>query len=241
MILNFGLVSAENVQFKNALMPPWAYLNPILHHTNQHQTTLSLALGLTHEPSQNITTWIQSNMNGYQVATIPQPVPESSTFLLPHGVRPEEPWTETEHQLFLAGLIMYGKGHWKKIARHFLGNKTPQQVQSYVAGFFWNLPATHFFNFRRRKPTNHSAGKLMARNGNLMSAPTSRSMQMVLKKPQQTLTLFPEEAHFSQVSPFGEGSSSSNHIDGFQMLTGGASTSLTTSSNGEVDLELRLG
>ncbi|KAJ1413357.1 SANT/Myb domain [Sesbania bispinosa] len=174
------------------------------------EAQIILNFGLTHEPSQNITTWIQSNMNGYQVATIPQPVPESNTFLLPHGVRPEEPWTEIEHQLFLAGLIKYGKGHWTKIARHFLGNKTPQQFQSYVAGFFRNLPATHFFNFRRRKPANHFTGKLMARNGNLMNAPASRS-------------------------------SSSNHINGFQMLTGGASTSMTTSANGEVDLELCLG
>ncbi|RYR08513.1 hypothetical protein Ahy_B05g076249 [Arachis hypogaea] len=42
--------------------------------------------------------------------------------------------------LFLMGLSKYGRGRWSKIARHYLHNKTPQQVQSYANRFFSHLP-----------------------------------------------------------------------------------------------------
>ncbi|KAJ1397128.1 hypothetical protein SESBI_32034 [Sesbania bispinosa] len=132
------------------------------------------------------------------------------------------------------GLIKYGKGHWTKISRHLLWNKTPQN-------FFKILQATYLYASKRRKPVNYSAGSLMDRNRNLMDASTSYSIQMVLNEPQRTLTLIPKKTPFSQVPPFEEGSRSDNHIDGFQMLTNSATTSMTASANGEIDLELRLG
>ncbi|KAK7360363.1 hypothetical protein VNO77_02350 [Canavalia gladiata] len=133
------------------------------------------------------------------------------------------------------GLIKYGKGRWSKIAREFLWNKTPQQVQKYAASFFRHLPSTYLHGFRRRKGTYSAVN-------NLMGASSSYSMPKMVNEPQQTLMLFPEKAPSFPIPPYGEGSSSTNRIMyQIQLQTGGASTSMTASANGEVDLELPLG
>ncbi|KAG5035979.1 hypothetical protein JHK87_010889 [Glycine soja] len=148
--------------------------------------------------------------------------------------------TENMSLLFFVGLIKYGRGHWSKIARQFLLNKTPHQVQSYGASFFRHLPSTHLHGFRRRKPT-YSTSSLMPKNNNLMAA--SVSMPMIVNElQQQTHMLFPENAPFLLAPSHGEASSSNNTtMYGFQVQTGGARTSMNASANGEVDLELRLG
>lgn len=113
-----------------------------------------------------------------------------------------------DFRLFLMGLIKYGRGHWSKIARQFLLNKTPHQVQSYGASFFRHLPSTHLHDFRRRKPT-YSTSSLMPKNNNLMAA--SVSMPMIVNElQQQTHMLFPENAPFLLAPSHGEASSSNN-------------------------------
>lgn len=73
---------------------------------------------------------------------------------------------------------------------------------------------------------------------------TSYFMPMIVNEPQQTHMFFPENAplNFLLAPSHGEASSSNNTtMNGFQMQTGGARTSMNASANGEVDLELRLG
>ncbi|KAG5031670.1 hypothetical protein JHK85_015652 [Glycine max] len=242
-ILNFDSVSNEKNQFEKVIpISLMACTNP-----NQPQTSLWRAASRhTNEHSQIATTF-QPSMQLQRVATVLEPVPESITCMFPHGARLKEPWTHREHELFLMGLIKYGKGHWSKIARHFLLNKTPQQVQSYGASFFRNLPSTHLHGFRRRKPS-YSTSSLMSKNNNLMAASastTSYFMPMIVNEPQQTHMFFPENAplNFLLAPSHGEASSSNNNTTmyGFQMQTSGARTSMNASANGEVDLELRLG
>ncbi|KAK7360364.1 hypothetical protein VNO77_02352 [Canavalia gladiata] len=208
--------------------------NPNLHHTitSQLQTSLWPASVCTYESSQ-IATRFKPSIG--PVTTVLEPVPESNTHLFPHGARLKDSWTQKEHELFLMGLIKYGKGRWSKIAREFLWNKTPQQVQKYAASFFRHLPSTYLHGFRRRKGTYSAVN-------NLMGASSSYSMPKMVNEPQQTLMLFPEKAPSFPIPPYGEGSSSTNRIMyQIQLQTGGASTSMTASANGEVDLELRLG
>lgn len=146
------------------------------------------------------------------------------------------------------GLIKFGKGHWSEIAKYFLLNKTPQQVQNYAASFYRHLPATYLYGFRRRRLTNYYDCSLMAGNMNLMEAPTPYSCPVVLNEAPKTLTLFSEKTPLFPISPFEEGGSgnasgsSNNTINyGSQMLPSDASISLTTSDNEGIDLELRLG
>ncbi|TKY73938.1 Transcription factor DIVARICATA [Spatholobus suberectus] len=238
-ILNFDSVSIGKNQFEQVPISLMACPNPNLYHTNQPQTTLWPVSGHINEPFQFAT--FQPSMQ--RVVTVLEPIPESNAYLFPNGARLKEPWTHREHELFLMGLIKYGKGRWSKIARHFVWNKTPQQVQSYAASFFRHLPSTYLHGFRRRKPT-YPAANLMSRNNHFMvaSASASYSMPMIVNQPQQTHLFFPEKAPFLLAPSYGKASSNTTTINyGFQMQTGGASTSVNDSANGEVDLELRMG
>lgn len=139
------------------------------------------------------------------------------------------------------GLIEFGKGRWSKIARHYLCNKTPQEVQSYALSFFKHMPTTYMYGLRRRKiisNTTYSASTRNIRNfmvdANFMPNMISYNNEL----PKETLTLLP---------PYGgEASTSNNTInyETFKIMSSGASTSMTMPNaiaNGEVDLELRLG
>eukprot|EP00292_Cryptomonas_paramecium_P010258 CAMPEP_0113664512 /NCGR_PEP_ID=MMETSP0038_2-20120614/1776_1 /TAXON_ID=2898 /ORGANISM="Cryptomonas paramecium" /LENGTH=259 /DNA_ID=CAMNT_0000579733 /DNA_START=56 /DNA_END=831 /DNA_ORIENTATION=+ /assembly_acc=CAM_ASM_000170 len=45
-------------------------------------------------------------------------------------------WTEQEHQMFLDGLKIYGRGDWKSISRFFVPTRTPTQVASHAQKYF---------------------------------------------------------------------------------------------------------
>lgn len=52
------------------------------------------------------------------------------------GGRRGIPWSKDEHRRFLLGLDYCGKGHWRTIARKFVGTRTPSQVASHAQKFF---------------------------------------------------------------------------------------------------------
>ncbi|XP_020203115.1 uncharacterized protein LOC109788720 [Cajanus cajan] len=226
-LINFNSVSVEKEQFEKFPIPLMGCTNPNLYHTDQPQTSLWPIAKYTCEPSEVAT--FQPNMP--RAATILEPTPTSNTYLSPGGAGLKEPWTHKEHELFMRGLIKYGKGSWSQIAEHFVQNKTPQEVESYAAWFFKHQPST---------------ASLMSLNNNLMaaSASVSDSMSMVVNEPQHTHMFFPENASFLLAPSYGEASSNTNTntvMHGFPMQTSGANTSMNASDNGEVDLELRLG
>lgn len=39
-----------------------------------------------------------------------------------------QPWTESEHRAFVAGLAKLGKGNWRGISKQFVPTRTPTQV-----------------------------------------------------------------------------------------------------------------
>lgn len=47
-----------------------------------------------------------------------------------------QPWTESEHLGFLAGLKKLGKGNWRGISRLFVPSRTPTQVASHAQKHF---------------------------------------------------------------------------------------------------------
>ncbi|TXG66337.1 hypothetical protein EZV62_007612 [Acer yangbiense] len=57
-------------------------------------------------------------------------------------------WTEKEHNDFLAGLNMLGKGDWKGISRYFVKTRSRSQVASHAQKFFLRPASPH--NKKRR-------------------------------------------------------------------------------------------
>ncbi|CAK9139368.1 unnamed protein product [Ilex paraguariensis] len=49
------------------------------------------------------------------------------------------PWTKEEHEKFLLGLDMFGKGDWRSISRNCVLSKTPTQVASHAQKYFIRL------------------------------------------------------------------------------------------------------
>ncbi|KAI4347463.1 hypothetical protein L6164_008275 [Bauhinia variegata] len=72
------------------------------------------------------------------------------------------------------GLIKYGKGRWRKIAKDFGGNKTTEQVQIHANHFYRHLQTTYVYNYRRCYPTYTRANVAdLSRNENLAPAPSA--------------------------------------------------------------------
>ena len=85
--------------------------------------------------------------------------------------------------LFVMGLTEYGKGKWSKIAKHYVCNKTPQQVQCYARNFFKYLPASYVHRFKRKKLS-------------------SNTNNFVSRKNKETLNLFPMKDYREEPSTF---------------------------------------
>uniref|UniRef100_A0A0D9XJG4 Uncharacterized protein n=1 Tax=Leersia perrieri TaxID=77586 RepID=A0A0D9XJG4_9ORYZ len=45
-------------------------------------------------------------------------------------------WTNDEHEMFLMGVNVYGRGDWKNISKFFVPSRTPSQVSSHAQKYF---------------------------------------------------------------------------------------------------------
>ncbi|KAJ1388103.1 SANT/Myb domain [Sesbania bispinosa] len=51
-------------------------------------------------------------------------------------------WTKEEHELFLSGLKIYGRGNWKSISKYVVKSKTATQVASHAQKYFIRVATT---------------------------------------------------------------------------------------------------
>ncbi|KAL5063556.1 hypothetical protein RYX36_025293 [Vicia faba] len=168
--------------------------NPNLHnhiHHHQYQTNIwvspppgfmVLPPSRFNNNTSGIATIPQLGMNGgSSIARVLRPLLGSNILPYSNGFKSKVPWSQQEHDLFVMGLIEYGKGKWTKIAKHYVCNKTPQQVQSHARSFFKHLPPTYVHGFRRKKLNSNPNNSLSTRN-------------------VETLNLFPKKAYTGESS-----------------------------------------
>ncbi|KAI3409621.1 HTH myb-type domain-containing protein [Psidium guajava] len=65
-------------------------------------------------------------------------------------------WTPEEHERFLRGLEIYGRGDWKSISRHVVISKSPTQVASHAQKYFNRKVRTDKEKLRRSINDTHS-------------------------------------------------------------------------------------
>ncbi|XP_030524041.2 transcription factor SRM1-like [Rhodamnia argentea] len=65
-------------------------------------------------------------------------------------------WTKEEHERFLSGLEIYGRGDWKSIARHVVVSKSPTQVASHAQKYFNRKDRAEEEKLRRSINDTHS-------------------------------------------------------------------------------------
>ncbi|QHN80321.1 hypothetical protein HN51_057212 [Arachis hypogaea] len=226
----------------------FAVVDPVLSDFQNHVTTTSVWPPSMHiyDPSANPSYYHYQGSNNNSSSFFFQPYMHAHHHHQPDCLTAD--WTLRDHELFMMGLSNYGRGHWNKIARHYLHNKTPQQVQSYANRFFSHQPpspppssSTHFYNFRIRNPSSSS------------TYPSSGDEPI-----KKTLMLFPEKKEHNEMFGTRETATTTtntaaNNYDQYGFLFGiipttttiGASSSSFMSGSGnyyeEIDLELRLG
>ncbi|KAF8021513.1 hypothetical protein BT93_G1836 [Corymbia citriodora subsp. variegata] len=69
-------------------------------------------------------------------------------------------WTKEEHERFLRGLEIFGKGDWKSISKYFVITKTPTQVASHAQKYFNRLDRTENQKLRRSINDTHSISNI---------------------------------------------------------------------------------
>ncbi|KAF8029193.1 hypothetical protein BT93_E1762 [Corymbia citriodora subsp. variegata] len=71
-------------------------------------------------------------------------------------------WTKEEHERFLRGLEIYGKGNWKNISAYLVMTKTPTQVASHAQKYFNRLDRAENQKLRRSINDTHSISNVRA-------------------------------------------------------------------------------
>ncbi|KAG8069109.1 hypothetical protein GUJ93_ZPchr0005g15943 [Zizania palustris] len=112
----------------------------------------------------------------------------------PHGVATTRdmkkgvPWSEEEHQLFLAGLEKLGKGDWRGISRSFVTTRTPTQVASHAQKFFLRQNSTGKKTNKRRSSLFDMVQDGESRTSLHVSDPASHCMTSSSASPSLKLS-----------------------------------------------------
>ncbi|XP_022145143.1 transcription factor SRM1-like [Momordica charantia] len=88
---------------------------------------------LTYSPLSSIQWELEDGSSALDPTT---PVSDLGPSPSPEKKRKVTCWTKDEHKLFLIGLQIYGKGHWKSIATEVAVTKTAAQVASHAQKFY---------------------------------------------------------------------------------------------------------
>lgn len=66
-----------------------------------------------------------------------------------------QPWTDEEHELFLVGLLKFGRGNWRIISRECLPSRNPAQIASHAQKFFLRQKAVEEGRDNPKRPSIH--------------------------------------------------------------------------------------
>ncbi|XP_010058477.2 transcription factor SRM1-like [Eucalyptus grandis] len=83
-------------------------------------------------------------------------------------------WTKEEHERFLGGLQIYGKGDWKSISKYVVMSKTPTQVASHAQKYFNRKDRTENQKLRRSINDTHNISNIGAIASMSSSPPSTR-------------------------------------------------------------------
>ncbi|KAI4325733.1 hypothetical protein MLD38_031107 [Melastoma candidum] len=74
-------------------------------------------------------------------------------------------WTQAEHELFLEGVEMYGKGDWKSIAKNYVHTRTSAQVASHAQKHFGRMKKNEKPNKVEKPPRGRRSKRSKASKG----------------------------------------------------------------------------
>ncbi|KAK3413658.1 hypothetical protein EUGRSUZ_I02207 [Eucalyptus grandis] len=83
-------------------------------------------------------------------------------------------WTKEEHERFLGGLEIYGRGDWKSISKYVVMSKTPTQVASHAQKYFNRKDRTENQKLRRSINDTHNISNIGAIASMSSSPPSTR-------------------------------------------------------------------
>ncbi|KAJ7944028.1 Transcription factor DIVARICATA [Quillaja saponaria] len=123
-----------------------------------------------------------SSVAGKTSAVVQPPKLTTNPGLDPSQIMFKHNWTPKEHELFLMGLIKYGKGHWGSIAKEFVWSKSIEEVKEYGEDFFENMPISYFYYmFKSMKAAeNESKGNSSSSNSKPPTDSCSEKSSMVV-------------------------------------------------------------
>ncbi|KAF4362682.1 hypothetical protein G4B88_028735 [Cannabis sativa] len=84
-------------------------------------------------------------------------------------------WNGEEHQRFLLGLKMLGKGDWRGISTKYVKTRTPTQVASHAQKYFKRQNASEELKKRRKSIFDHSNHNLLMSQISCPPTPTDQS------------------------------------------------------------------
>ncbi|CAK9139367.1 unnamed protein product [Ilex paraguariensis] len=114
--------------------------------------------------------------------------------------KPLTHWTEEEHELFLMGIEMYGRGQWKKISETYLLTRTPSQISSHAQSHFKRNRKKNLRTINFLEVDNCTTSQTSKPNKSSTSTVDESDRSIVNPVARPTLNLFPVVAATSSVN-----------------------------------------